>query len=91
MTALIATFALVFLRAFQQQNVIHRFFWWAALTSYSMAAAEVALVLTVVDTGWPAVPWIGTGGAMGVVAAMETHRQLRRRANVQPTSTGDPE
>ena len=76
MTALIATFCLVYLRAFQQQNVLHRLFGWAALTSYAMAIAEVGLVLAVVDTGWPAVPWIGTGGALGVVTAMTTHRRI---------------
>lgn len=91
MTALIAAFTLVFLRAFQQQNVSHRWFGWATLTSYGIAIAEVGLVLAVVDTGWPAVPWIGTGGALGVVTAMEAHRQLRNRANNQTIGKGEPE
>lgn len=77
MTALFATFCLVFLRAFQQQNVIHRMFWLAGVTSYGMAAAEVGLVLAVVDMGWPSVPWIGTGGAIGVTAAMFVHNRMR--------------
>ena len=81
--ALIATFALVFLRAFQQQNVAHRWYGWAVTTSYAMAVAEVGLVLTVVDIGWPAVPWVGTGGAIGVVAAIAVHRWLRQRPNRQ--------
>ena len=78
MNALTVTFALVFLRAFQQQNVIHRYFGLAALTSYGIAAAEVGLVLAVVDSGWPAVPWIGTGGALGVTAAMAAHKWVQR-------------
>ena len=79
MTALIATFGLVYLRAIQQQNVIHGHYWFAAATSYAMALAEVAMVLVVVETGWPAVPWVGTGGALGVTAAMASHRWLRER------------
>jgi len=73
-----ATFALVFGRAIQQQNVIHGLYWLAVVTSYGIAVAEVAVVLLVVSSGWPAVPWVGTGGALGVVSAMRLHRRLRR-------------
>jgi len=76
MTALIATAALVFLRAIQQQNVQHRLRLAAALTSFGLAAAEAGLVLAIVDTGWAAVPWIGAGGAIGVVLAIETHHRV---------------
>jgi len=34
------------------------------------------MVLAVVHSGWAAVPWIGTGGAIGVVAAIEAHRRI---------------
>ena len=74
---LIATFALVFLRGLQQQNVIHGHYWMAAITPYAIACAEVASVLLVVQTGWSAIPWVGTGGALGVTAAMWTHRRIR--------------
>lgn len=77
--ALAATAALVFLRAFQQQNVIGGHYLAATLTSYGMAAAEIAVVLSVVEHGWDAVAWIGTGGAIGVTLAMATHRRLFRR------------
>jgi len=76
MTALIATFFLVFLRAFQQQNVQHRLRLAAGATSYGIAIAETGMVLAVVHSGWAAVPWIGTGGAIGVVAAIEAHRRI---------------
>jgi len=72
---LFATFALVFLRAIQQQNVIHGHYVMAALTPYALAVAEVASVLWVVSTGWASVPWVGTGGALGVVSAMAVHRR----------------
>lgn len=78
MNALIASFSIVFLRALQQQNVIHGRYKSAALTSYLIAIAEVAVVLIVVKTGWPSVPWVGTGGAIGVTAAMWAHRKWFR-------------
>ncbi len=81
MNLLIATFALVFLRAIQQQNVIHGHYVMAALTPYALAVAEVASVLWVVSTGWAAVPWVGTGGALGVVSAMVVHRRYFGRAS----------
>ncbi len=76
MSALIASFSIVFLRAMQQQNVIHGRYKSAALTSYLIALAEVGVVLIVVQKGWPAVPWVGTGGAIGVVLAMYVHRKF---------------
>lgn len=77
MSLLVATFALVFLRAIQQQNVIGGHYLAAALTPYAIACAEVASVLLVVQTGWSAVPWVGTGGALGVTSAMWVHRRMR--------------
>ena len=76
MTILLATFALVFLRGIQQQNVIGGHYLAAAITPYAIACAEVASVLLVVSTGWTAIPWVGTGGALGVTAAMWSHRKM---------------
>lgn len=75
MTIILATFALVFLRAIQQQNVIGGHYWMAAITPYAIAVAEVASVLLVVAKGWPAIPYVGTGGALGVTSAMYLHRK----------------
>ena len=75
----VATASLVFLRAIQQQNVIHGHNWLAAGTSYVIALAEVAVVLWVVRTGWSAVLPMGTGGAMGVTLAMLVHRRYVRK------------
>lgn len=74
----LATAALVFLRAFQQLNVMRGHYVAAALTPFAIAAAEVASVLWVVSAGWPAVPWVGAGGAVGVVSAMVVHRKFIR-------------
>lgn len=81
-TAFLATFALVFLKAWQQQNVIGGHYLNAAATSYGMAFAEVGVVLSVVDYGWSAAIWIGTGGAIGVTAAMASHRKIMGRKDV---------
>lgn len=75
MQILLATFALVFLRGLQQQFVIHGNWKTAALTPYLIACAEVSSVLLVVDKGWSAIPWVGTGGALGILTAMWLHRK----------------
>ncbi len=77
--AALATAALVFLRAWQQQNVIGGHYLAAALTSYAMAGAEIGVVLSVVSCGWAALPFLGTGGALGVTGAMLLHRRVFRR------------
>ena len=81
MIILAATFGLVFLRAIQQQNVIHGHYIWAAITPYAIACAEVVSVILIVDTGFAAIPWVGTGGAAGVVSAMFFHKSVIRRAS----------
>lgn len=72
-----ATFALVFLRAMQQQHVIGGHYIAAALTPFAIACAEVASVLYVVSIGWAAVPFVGAGGAFGVTLAMYVYRRKR--------------
>lgn len=73
-----ATFLLVFLRAWQQQNVIHSYYWWAVITSYGICTADILIIIGAVKYGLPAVPYMGTGGAIGVVTAMLLHKRLRK-------------
>ena len=68
---------LVFARAWQQQNVIHGYFGWAIATSYALAIYEVFVVASVAKVGLTAIPYVGTGGAVGVVMAMLTHKRMR--------------
>lgn len=75
MEVMVATFSLVFMRAMQQQNVIHARYGWAMVTSYAIAVTEVSVVLFVVSIGWRAIPWMGTGGAIGVASAIYVHRR----------------
>ena len=75
---MVATAVLIFLRAWQQQNINHGFYYWAAGTSYALATADAIVVIGVVNHGYAAIPFIGTGGAIGVVSAMWLHRRLKR-------------
>lgn len=81
MIILIATFALVFLRGVQQQNVIHGNYKFAMMTSYLIAVADVMVVLGIVDHGVGSILFMGTGGAIGVVSAMIFHRKFIRKYN----------
>ena len=74
--AFLASFSLVTLRAFQQQNVTHLLYLPAALTSFLMASAEVGVILSGVNLGWDAVPALGLGGACGVTLAMYSHKRI---------------
>lgn len=76
MNILLATFMLVFLRSIQQQNVIHGNYVMAAITPYAIACAEVASVVWVVQTGWSSIPYVGTGGALGVTCGMWLYRSM---------------
>lgn len=86
MIPLLATAALVFLRAVQQLNVVHSLYLPAAVTSYLIAAAEIGVVLSIVNHGWSAVAYIGTGGAIGVTAAMLFHKAMRKKLS-KPVDT----
>ena len=72
----IATLFLVFLRGIQQQNVIHGHYIMASLTPYLIAIGEVTSVLYVVDIGWSSIPYVGTGGAVGITLSMYLHRRI---------------
>jgi hypothetical protein len=46
-----------------------------------MAIGEVTLVLMVVEIGWSAIPWIGTGGALGVTLSMYVHERCFKKGD----------
>jgi len=72
---LLATTVMVFLRALQQQNVIHGYYKWAAVTSYALAVMEVSVIYTIASVGYSSILWVGTGGAIGVTLSMYVHRR----------------
>jgi hypothetical protein len=79
MTIILVTWLVVFSRAIQQQNVTGGHYLAAAVTPYMIAVGEVLTVLLVVDTGIAAIPYVGTGGAIGAVSAMWVHRKLWKK------------
>lgn len=76
-----AVFVTVFGRAIQQLNVVGGHYIAAAITPYLIAIGDVGTVLLTVDGGWSAIPWVGTGGAIGAVSAMWAHKQFTGRVS----------
>lgn len=75
----LVTFAYVFLRAFQQLNVVNGHYWRVPLTSLAMGVGDVVLVVIIVktDTLWIGVT-NGIGGALGCFLAMYINSKWRR-------------
>lgn len=68
--ALAVSFATVFLKVTQQQNVNHRRLAWAAITSCLMTICDYAMVGLVVLQGWSLAIPAGIGAAVGVTLSM---------------------
>lgn len=77
--AVASSFCAVFLKVFQQQNVIGRHVKMAAATSYVIAFFDVVVVMVIIQGGWWTFLLTGTGGAAGVVCSMLAHGRLFRR------------
>ena len=76
-----ASFAFIFLKAFQQLNVVHRQYLLVMPTSIAMAACEVAVIALVVREGWGwLVLFTGVGAGFGCIAAMMLHGFSVRRS-----------
>lgn len=73
--AFAASFIFIFLKAFQQLNVVHRQYLMVIPTSMLMSACEIGVVALVVKTGWGwLVIFTGLGGGLGCVLAMSLHK-----------------
>ena len=75
----IASFVLVLTRSFQQKNVIHDLKIPAFFTSFIIAVGEIGVIMSGVQYGWDAVPFIGLGGGTGVVLAMILHNKIFKK------------
>jgi hypothetical protein len=73
-----ANFAFIFLKAFQQRNVIHNNYGWVVATSNAMALFEVYVVAMVAKEGFTIwlVLALGFGGGTGCLAAMLLHNRF---------------
>lgn len=75
----LVSFGLVFLKGFQQKNVIGHHVKAAFATSYLMAVLDVGAVMIVVKGGvWIALS-AGLGASLGMVSAMVLHGRLFRK------------
>jgi hypothetical protein len=75
--AFASTFAFIFLKSFQQLNVVHRKYWWIVPTSLLMAVCEVYVITVAATNGWG---WIilpvGLGGGAGALIATYFHNRM---------------
>jgi len=73
----VASFAFIFLRAFQQRNVTHDNWYLVIPTSILMAATEAVVIVNIATQGWhlPLVLTIGLGSGTGCIAAMYVHKR----------------
>lgn len=74
--ALAVSFTSVFLKGFQHKNVLSGKLKLIAITSYAMAFMDVIMVGLIVREGWVIAFWCGTGGAVGMVAAVILHDRI---------------
>jgi hypothetical protein len=75
------TFVYVFLRAFQQKNVMHSNYKWMVPTSYGMGVCDVYLIVSIANGNhvlYMAALAMGTGGAAGSVMATYLHNRWNR-------------
>ena len=73
--AFLVSFIAIFLRGFQQMNVIHSKYTMIAITSYLLALTDVAVVSIIVEHGWNTVLAQGTGAALGMLASVYIHNR----------------
>lgn len=78
LTAFLVSFIAIFLRGFQQMNVIHSKYTMIAVTSYLLALTDVAVVSIIVEHGWNTVLAQGSGAALGMLASVYIHNRWVR-------------
>ena len=75
LTAFLVSFIAIFLRGFQQMNVIHSKYTMIAITSYLLALTDVAVVSIIVEHGWNTVLAQGSGAALGMLTSIYIHNR----------------
>lgn len=81
----VSSFVFVFLRAFQQQNVIHGKWAWVLPVSYMLCAAEYYIISLAANAGYGFTIVLvgGTGAGLGCLCSMLFHRYLVARTTVR--------
>ncbi len=77
----LVSFAYVFMKGFQHQNVIGGNYKSAFWLCWGMSALEVATVSLIVSQGWWSALIIGAGASIGIVTSMYTYRRMHGKAN----------
>lgn len=74
-----SSFAFIFLKSWQQLNVVHYQLWWIVPTSFAMATCEIVVVSNMAHHGWG---WIilpiGLGSGFGSLASTVIHKRTRK-------------
>ncbi len=86
-TGLLSTavsFLSVALKGFQHKNVIGGHMWAVFVTSYLIAAFDVAAISLIVKGGWPIAFTSGTGAAFGMVFAIKLHDRVFNPTGAKP-------
>lgn len=75
----LSSFLFIFLKSWQQLNVVYHQLWWIVPTSFAMATCEVVVVANMAHNGWG---WIiipiGLGSGLGSLASTIIHKRTRR-------------
>jgi hypothetical protein len=80
----VVSFVAVFLKVFQQKNVIGGHLKLVVLTSYLIASFDVATVVLIIRGGWPIALSSGTGAAIGAVTALKLHDRWFSKPKPEP-------
>ena len=79
LASIFVSFVSVFLKGFQHKNVIGHHVKSAILTSYFMATFDMLAISLVIKGGWPIALSAGTGGTLGIIAAMYLHDYMFKK------------
>ncbi|QBQ71196.1 hypothetical protein S0112_094 [Shewanella phage S0112] len=79
LTAFTVPLIYVFLKVFQQRNIMAGELTRVFLTSYLITAFEIISITLIATKGWGIFIPLATGGAIGGVAAIRFHQWLRKR------------
>ena len=76
MILLASSYLTVFLLVFQQQNVVHRRYLWATLTSLAITVSQFVLIKSVSASDSWEILYMAAGGVLGVLSSMYIHPRL---------------
>lgn len=73
-----AAFVQVYFRVIQQKNVNGGHYTLAFITAWFIALGDIAVIISGVQHGWAALPYIASGGGLAAVIGMLTHAHITK-------------